>query len=262
MQGPDQLVAPRFLPWPRVARPHWLDACRHFAWRHPEWWSLALSVCAWTLLIVSRGSHVDHATHGDVLPPSFAAASLRALGDWLVMVVAMMTPLVTSSIRTTAARSLWRRRHRAIAAFLVGYVLPWALVGLPVAAFSVWTRPAASRQLPLAVSAAFLVAAAWQLAPAKRRALVACHRTAPIAPYGWRATRDAVRYGRMIGATCLVSCLPLMLVCAIAGHSLAPMAAATAVGVAERSTPKATARTTAAALVVLGLLTLIVGIRP
>ena len=37
--------------------------------------------------------------------------------------------LVGASVRMVAARSLWRRRHRAVVAFLSSYVLLWSVVG-------------------------------------------------------------------------------------------------------------------------------------
>lgn len=42
-----------------------------------------------------------------------------ALTHWLLMVVAMMFPFIIGPVRGTAIRSLWRRRHRAIASFLL-----------------------------------------------------------------------------------------------------------------------------------------------
>jgi predicted metal-binding membrane protein len=57
---------------------------------------------------------------------------LAVLGTWLVMTVAMMVPLTVASIRTTAARSLWSRRERAVAGFLLGYLGPWLIAGMAV----------------------------------------------------------------------------------------------------------------------------------
>ncbi len=59
-----------------------------------------------------------------------AVAIVVEIAAWMLMVVAMMFPLVIGSVRTVAARSLWRRRHRAIAGFLTGYAGAWFLVGL------------------------------------------------------------------------------------------------------------------------------------
>ena len=110
----------------------------------------------------------------------------------------------------TARRSLWYRRDRAIGGFLVSYLGPWLLIGLfasaPAAALSLDGRS----YLPALAALGFAVAAAWQLTPIRRRALWSCHRTAPLAPHGWRADRDCIRYGWEIGRSGLVSCWAMM----------------------------------------------------
>lgn len=232
------------------------------AWEHPEWWTLALSALAW-LAIVSRAMLPDggeatagHSSHQAMVAvgPS-AVASVLASGAfaWLLMVAAMMFPLVADAVRTTAARSLWARRHRAIGMFLIGYVAPWLIAGsaiLVLAVLAASLRPSLSW---LWVAAAFAGAAIWQLTPVKMRALRACHRTMPLAPRGWRADRDCVRYGWTIGGRCVVSCWAMMLACVLAGHSLPAMLCVSAVAAAERNVLRADRRVTAAVLVACGL---------
>ena len=142
----------------------WL--ARDFLWRHPEWWSIGIGALAWVTLVVSglaspvtapappnvraanAGSlsaralvsgigdqpllagHAGHPGHGHTLEgssPGLASTIARSLGRWMLMIVAMMVPLLIGPIRTTATRSLWRRRHRAIAAFCCR--LPAAVAG-------------------------------------------------------------------------------------------------------------------------------------
>jgi hypothetical protein len=177
-----------------------------------------------------------------------AGAWLPELGHWLLMILAMMVPLAIGSIRTAAARSLWRRRHRAIAAFLVGYLLPWGLVGLPASALGIIAQANAWRHLPRLVGASFAIAAMWQVTVARRRALVACRRTVPLAPDGWRAARDCVAFGWLIGTRCVASCWALMLICVLARHSLVAMVGVGLIGLIERSMPIATAAVTSAIL--------------
>lgn len=244
-----------------AAPPHasmWSTQCRRAAWRHPEWWCLALSAGAWVALVaMSQGvaapvAHQPwaHAQLGAAPPADMAVVAggsslVGSVGHWLLMTVAMMLPLNSGVVRTTAARSLWRRRHRAIAAFLCGYVLPWALAG--VLASVVLERLAASAAPhassgPLAVAAMVALAAAWQITPVKGRALLDCHRTMPLAPHGWRATRDGVRYGTWIGTRCVISCGPLMLVCVAAGHSVPANLAIAGLSLVERRMPPRAAR--------------------
>ena len=208
---------------------------RRFVWRHPHWWAATLSAGAWGWLVL-RWQQGHHA-HG------------AALGDWMLMIATMMVPLVFDHLRVAAARSLWPRRHRAIAGFLLGYAAIWLLAGaaisLPIAASGLMPHGAATSGL---AATAFLSAAIWQLLPLKRRALIACHRTVPLAPRGWPAHRDCLRYGWTVGRSCVGSCGMLMLACVFAGHSLPAMLAATAVAGAERFSARADAWTTAAAL--------------
>ena len=192
-----------------------MKAAEAFAWRQPEWWSLAIAATAWVLMIRAHAS--GHAHH------------VPALTSWILMTLAMMLPMVIDPIRTAAKRSLWRRRHRAMVAFLIGYVGCWILLGLVVL------------QIPhgkWAAAIAFVVAAVWQFTRAKRRALIACHRTMPLAPRGWRADRDCVRYGILTASSCIVSCWALMLACALSGHALLVTVGATAIGLTERYAPR------------------------
>lgn len=154
------------------------------------------------------------------------------------MVVAMMPPLVLGAIRATSRGSLWCRRNRAIGVFLVGYLSPWLILGLVVAAMTAELGLGDRSGLPALAAVGFGVAAAWQITSVKRRALWSCHRTAPLAPDGWRANRDCIHYGWDIGKRCLVSCWALMLACALAGHSLPAMVCAGGLAAAERYTAR------------------------
>jgi predicted metal-binding membrane protein len=152
------------------------------------------------------------------------------------MVAAMMFPVVLGPVRIAAARSLWSRRHRAVAGFLTGYVALWTIVGVPVAGLAILAR---GRLSPVAAAAAgFAIAVAWQLTSAKRRALSSCHRTIPLAPDGWRADAGCVRFGWIVGGQCVLSCWALMLACVLSAHSLAAMAGLGAAGAAERLVPR------------------------
>jgi predicted metal-binding membrane protein len=243
-------VSAAALRWPALPAAL-LASLKRLTWRSPESWSLALSALAWVWLAARAASAADpafgaHAVHQPSGSADAGAATLAVrLADWSLMVVAMMVPLVAASVRMVAARSLWRRRHRAAITFLSSYVLVWSVVGwATLAAVTPWLGSVAS---PVAVTAALLFAAAWQTTSAKQRALMACHRTAPLAPNGWRATRDCAHYGLVAGLRCAASCWAMMLACALAHHSLLLMAVASVVGWVERST-RWGQRTTSAAL--------------
>jgi len=192
---------------------------RYFLWRHPEWWAVVLCGMAWATMLLSRWRDGGHAQH---------RAGFKQSG-WILMVVAMMFPLILESVRIVAADSLWRRRNRAVAEFLAGYLGPWLVVGVVAGLFQEsWART------DWAAALLFGIAALWQRTRFHQRALIACCQRLPLAPEGWRADFDCLRFGSVIGAACVATCWPLMLGCAFTGHSPAAMAGGLVVGVSAR----------------------------
>jgi predicted metal-binding membrane protein len=182
------------------------------AW-HPEWWMLAISGVAWCSLL-APGSGAA-CTCGMAWPAGTFPGSEewgRALGDWLVMVLAMMLPLMVIPARTTAFGSLWCRRHWAIGTFLAGYIAIWMAAGVLSLVLIAIVRSVLGPGAAWAAGAGYLAAAAWQTTPWKRRLAVACHRTMPLAPAGWPAHRDCLRFGADHGIYCVGNCGLLMLV--------------------------------------------------
>jgi predicted metal-binding membrane protein len=155
---------------------------------------------------------------------------IAEIAYWMLMVAAMMLPLVTDTVRFTAFASLWARRHRAVAGFVFGYFAPWLAVGIVAATLrqANWTHTYAMPAI------GFAVAAQWQRTATYKRALGTCRRTWPIAPLGWRADRDCIRFGSFIGFACIRTCWPLMFACEFAGHSLIAMIGGMVVGFVER----------------------------
>ncbi|HET6250672.1 MAG TPA: DUF2182 domain-containing protein [Tepidisphaeraceae bacterium] len=196
---------------------------RQFFWQCPEWWTFVLCGLGWQAMLLHGWQHAAHCVH-------HAMAFREELQNWMLMVCAMMLPLVRPAVRTTAFASLWVRRHRAMAGFLLGYFTPWLVLGIAVALLrrQPWTNNYASPAI------ACFAAALWQLAPVRARALTACHRSLPLAPSGWRADRDCLRGGCGIGLACVCACWPLMAACALTGHALPAMIGGMALGLAER----------------------------
>jgi hypothetical protein len=180
-------------------------ARRALAWR-PEAWLYALSAFAWLVLVLAAPDGAGHVGHHH--PGAHAGAGMPA-GPWTLwsaMVVAMMLPVVAPAAHRVAMRSLWRRRHRAMAAFVLGYLAVWLAVGAVVVAVA---GPS-----PVALPFVLLAAAAWQVAPQRRRALRRCGVLPPCA--GDRACAEA---GVRIGGRCVVTCGPVMVAMAV-GHGL------------------------------------------
>jgi predicted metal-binding membrane protein len=106
--------------------------------------------------------------------------------------------------------------------FLVGYLAVWLIVGAGMTLATLLSARLPSGA-PATAAAGFLLAAAWHAAPIRRRALASCHFTMPIAPAGWNADADCLRYGCVIGRRCVVSCWALMLACVLARHHTVAM---------------------------------------
>jgi Predicted metal-binding integral membrane protein (DUF2182) len=196
-----------------------LASARRIMWRHPEWWSVALSIAAWIALLSTprhSASHQSNASNGIL---------------WCLMVVAMMFPLVVAQVRQAAFHSLWSRRHQAIGLFLTGYVVPWLAFGALVILIQSRLRIDTRASMIVAI----VVAAAWQASRSKRNALRNCHRIMPLAPRGWRANWDCLMFGWQIGTACVCACWAMMFVCAASDHSTLTMCAATMIAIYDRA---------------------------
>jgi hypothetical protein len=194
----------------------------NFRWRFPEYWMLALSAAAWLFLAARRGGHAHQ------------QGMLANWLHWVVMVVAMMLPIQIQGVRRTAEQSLWSRRRRSIAGYLVGYVSVWALAGLPLAWASAEFGLTHRINWTMGAAIGFIIAAAWLVSPCKAIATRMCHRTSPLSPLGWKADLACVSYGWISGCACVFNCWPLMLVCWLSGHSLVIMSFAFGLGWADR----------------------------
>jgi hypothetical protein len=241
---------------------------RAWTWRHPEWWVLSLSALAWleTLALMSTpGGRAGGSAAMAGMEMTWRAGTPRAsslgvttMSGWTLMIATMMLPLTIGPLRAVAERSLWRRRQRAIAEYLGGFIGVLLLAGVALLGARAtllalgWSTPAWTRPVGLSL------AAAWQLTPYKRRALRACHRTAPLAPRGARAVRDCVRYGASGACSCLVSCGVAMAALTLGGASLMTMLPVTGVVLAESYAirPRALVSAGALALVAGGALVL------
>jgi predicted metal-binding membrane protein len=210
---------------------------RHFLWRHPESPVLLLSAAAWLLVLLTTAGPMKSAPHPmahHAVTPVSLEGWPALLVDWPIMLAAMMFPALVPQVRVVAMRSFWSRRNRSVFFFLAGYTLVWLLYAIVAAIIIAALERVSSLFSTLLVPLSLLLAALWQLTPQKRRSLVACHFTMPLAPTGWRADLDCSRYGMRTALLCCVSCWALMLVCVVAGHSLWPMLVVTVVSLSER----------------------------
>jgi predicted metal-binding membrane protein len=197
---------------------------RRIGWRHPEWWVALVAAAAWTFMV---DTSFRHATHAHAV--SGASHGIIATA---VMVTAMMLPLALANVRHVALSSLWRRRHRAIAAFLVGYLCCWAVAQTVIQGTLGFLTPLLG--WTSVAGLATVTAVLWDVSPGRRRRLRRCELTVPLAPRGWRADTDCIRYGVITGLSCVTTCWALMVTAAAFSHSILVMAVVFGVQVSDR----------------------------
>jgi hypothetical protein len=179
---------------------------------------------AWWALLVGHIHPLVHHGHLDPAHLGLAAALLW----WTAMITAMMLPLVAADARWLAFRSLPRLRRRAITVFVATFLLVWALAG----AVGLTAMAPLHGSLP-AVVLALAVAAAWHVAPVRRRVLRRCGALRAPAIRGPRAALDWSRSGAVAAGRCIATCWALMLPMAIL-HSPALMVGGALVVASER----------------------------
>ena len=176
---------------------------------------LACAAVAWLITIRQAGSMGTGGVR-------MMSAGLFLI-SWLVMMVAMMFPSVAPM--TLAFASVTRSRgegYLPTAAFVLGYILVWAVSGLvPLAVLQaldhIWMTPPS--WLPRLGGAVIVIAGIYQFTPLKDTCLGACR-----SPLGFILTHDfgggppaAVRAGTSHGLYCLGCCWALMAVLAVLG---------------------------------------------
>jgi predicted metal-binding membrane protein len=229
-------------------------------WRRPTLWVEVAVAGAWAALLlltlgIAQGEATSSGTwagarlwvcmtetgggagrvggHATAIASTAALPSLLAGGPmWGLMAFAMMVPTAMPAVRHVGGNSLYWRRRRATAEFLLGFLAVW--VGFSALVLGVLaSRGLAHSQV--ALPAALAAAALWQLTPFKWRALRSCHRSSPLPPRGWRASLGAARFGLRNGSACLASCWAMMLAVGLTGPgSLLWMGGVTAVLTGER----------------------------
>ena len=175
--------------------------------------------------------------------PAFDAIQLPGRVDQVLGLilgsVGLMGPLALPATRYVAANSFRARRERAVATFLLSFFTIWLLFGFAassVIGLVLLVAPlSSSTPLNPSLVAALMAAALWQFLPTKRTSLRDCHRTMPLPPRGWAATRACLKFGAVDGARCVMAGGGVMLpmFAATQGHLLLGLIA-TAVAIGER----------------------------
>ncbi|MFN2623815.1 MAG: DUF2182 domain-containing protein [Chthoniobacterales bacterium] len=204
---------------------------------------LAVSILAWVIILLqprvsSCCSINDVGVSWKML---LAANPLHSLaGNWALMLVAMMAPMLVAPIYHIRISSFARRRLRSTVLFAAAYGAVWMAAGVVLVAgelAATWLAPRS--YLPAAIVG--LIAVVWQGSPFKQRCLNRCHSHPSLAAFGIAADLDVLRMGLEQGLWCTGSCWAAMLfpILLPEGHFIA-MAAVAVLMFCERLDPPRT----------------------
>jgi hypothetical protein len=225
-------------PWP-----HWAAALRSSPHLRATVPAAALGWAALAQLALIAGFAAPLCLGGNVLiaPIHLAAFRGAVAGHWpelaahaAAMAAIMTVPATNAPLGHVLRSSFPERAARHGALFLLAFAGLWTALAL-LMALAVLASALLAPQLGLPIAAAaLLAAAAWQLAPARRRALGRCHGTVPVYPDGAAGLSSSAGYGLRVGAACAAACGPLMFAAMLSPLPLPAMAAAAALAALER----------------------------
>ena len=205
---------------------------------------LAIAAAGWTALVWQQSDHVSSME----MPMASANASREAslfLGNWVVMMVAMMFPAAAPMALTFhGLRAVTRPLENAFVStwvFVSAYLLVWTIAGLAAYAALLTARYAFTRvTLSTTVTnqlggASIVVAGIYQLTPLKEFCLAKCRE-----PIRFIASRDeaatAFGMGLLHGLYCVGCCWLLFVILFPLGMGVVSMIAVTLIILAERRT--------------------------
>jgi predicted metal-binding membrane protein len=205
---------------------------------------LAIAAAGWTALVWQQSDHVSSME----MPMASANASREAslfLGNWVVMMVAMMFPAAAPMALTFhGLRAVTRPLENAFVStwvFVSAYLLVWTIAGLAAYAALLTARYAFTRvTLSTTVTnqlggASIVVAGIYQLTPLKEFCLSKCRE-----PIRFIASRDetatAFGIGLLHGLYCVGCCWLLFVILFPFGMGVISMIAVTLIILAERRT--------------------------
>jgi len=188
----------------------------------PERWLVALALLGWSLIAVLSGIFG--------MAMCMAAGAARQDTSHLIissvpMQIAMtllMLPLLAGTVRYVKLRSFECRRRRSVTMTIIGYVGVW-FSGNVVLTLVAWGAHAAGIIASALAVASLVLAAVWQISPAKHLALLACHRHYPLYPTGGRADASCLYQGAANGLYCFSSCGPMMLAAMLSPYPVIAM---------------------------------------
>jgi len=220
-----------------ISQPTRAEDFRLYRWERPDWWLTLVVSAAWVILVAEavggaiatqRGGLVSGLMAVCVIPVAVSSNLLASVGDWALMVAAVMLPLAASDARWLAHRSFAARRQRSVVLHVAAFFAAWLTVGV----IAIITTQALGGGAFLA-AAALGAAGLWHVTPMRRRALRRCGAGRLPAVRGIRADLDCLRAGTRSARDSLLTCGLAMLSMAVI-HSFAIMALLTILGLNER----------------------------
>jgi predicted metal-binding membrane protein len=184
----------------------------------PEWPIAAAAALAWVAVAAHAGGPTWSAPPGHEHHQHLHGSVGAALPAWAVMTLAMMVPVTLPAVRHVSLNSLRRRRGWAMALYTATYVVVASAWGLVLIAGYRTVHASLMLDERVLLTCALVLAGTWQLTRSKRRAVLACKRTVPLPPVGWRADVGCARFATAQAMRCMRSCWAMMLVMVAAGH--------------------------------------------
>jgi predicted metal-binding membrane protein len=172
-----------------------------------------------------------------IVGPQWSPAAVVA--EWLIMLIAMMSPLLAQPVTHVWRSSLVARRPRALILFALAYAMVWLTAAGVLVPCAMMLRLGMPDAAPIVAVA---LAIGWSGSPYAQLSRNRCHRSQGIGAFGRSADRDCLRQGVATGLACVGTCWPWMLVPMMldAGHAAA-MVAVSLVLFLERLAPPAPA---------------------
>ncbi|MGI8553639.1 MAG: DUF2182 domain-containing protein [Dehalococcoidia bacterium] len=228
---------------------------------------LLLAAAAWALLIWQSATMGKQA-----MGLSMGLAAPLFLTIWIVMMVAMMfpsaAPMILIFARVSAGKQQRGQPFVPTWVFVGGYLVAWALAGLPAYGAAIGADQLAERWFWLMEHGErlggllFIAAGAYQLSPLKQVCLSRCRTPLQFVMTSWRdGAGGAFRMGLEHGVTCFGCCWLLFLILFPLGvMNIAAMALLTLLIFAEKSLPvgRQVAHLVALGLIVYGLVVLFI----
>jgi predicted metal-binding membrane protein len=190
--------------------------------RRPVWRPQVLLVAALLALAALGWVVTDARMRGMDAGPGTDPGTLGFyVSAWVVMMAAMMFPSIAPMVLTYARVSprmhAARPRRGTVAVFVGGYLLTWTVFGVAAYALFAAVRAAAwpvlgwHRAGPYLAGGVIMVAALYQLTPAKDACLRRCRAPFAFITDEWRyGRRGALVMGALHGAWCVGCCWGLM----------------------------------------------------